>query len=223
MARNITDQIMHGGKVSRAFLGVMIQPVTPDLAKVFKLAKSEGALISDVTPNSPADRAGLKAGDVVTKLDDRSVLDSRGLQLMIGEMTPGRTARLTVVRDGTERQHSVTLGEQPGERSENAGFAGTSETGRFLEGVVLEPVTPEFSRQYGIERNPKGVAVRRVDPNSPAAQAGLEQGDVILEVNRHPVSNVEQVKRFIAEGTTDSALLLVQREGRTRYIVISAK
>src|SRR6185295_19053035 len=94
MARNITDQIIHGGKVSRAFLGVMIQPVTPDLAKVFKLVKAEGALISDVTSNSPAERAGLKAGDIVTKVDDRLVSDSRALQLMIGEMAPGRTVRV---------------------------------------------------------------------------------------------------------------------------------
>jgi serine protease Do len=223
MARNITDQIIRGGKVSRAFLGVMIQPVTPDLAKIFKLAKSEGALISEVTPNSPAERAGLKAGDVVTKLDDRSVPDSRALQLMIGEMSPGRNVRLTVMRDGTEQQRSVTLAEQPGERSETATTERGTSSDPALDGVSLEPVTPEFSRQYGIARNTKGIAVRRVDPTSAAAQAGLEQGDVILEVNRQPVETVNQLNRYINEATTDSALLFVSREGRTRYIVVPTK
>ena len=223
MARNITDQIIHSGKVSRAFLGVLIQPVTPDLAKAFELAKSEGALISDVNPNSPAERAGLKAGDVVIKIDDRSVVDSRALQLIIGEMSPGRNVRLTVVRDGNERQYPVTLGEQPGQRSETVGNNRKTTAERVLDGVSLDALTPEFSRQYGVAGNTKGVAVRRVDPNSAAAEAGLEQGDVILEVNRQPVSTVEQLNRYVNEGTTDTALLLVNHDGRTRYLVIPTK
>jgi len=223
MVRNITDQIIHGGKVSRAFLGVMIQPVTPDLAKFFKLGKSEGALISDVNPNSPAEHAGLKVGDVVTKVDDRSVVDSRALQLIIGEMAPGRNIRLTLVRDGNERQYPVTLGEQPGDRKEIAGAGRGTSADRILDGVALEPLTPEFSRQYGIGRNTEGVAVRRIDPDSAAAQAGLQQGDVILEVNRKPVATVEQLNRYINEGTTDTALLFVNHDGRTRYVVISTK
>ena len=219
MARNVTDQIIHGGKVSRAFLGVMIQPVTPDLAKAFKLGKSEGALISDVSANSPAERAGLKAGDVVTKVDDRFVADSRALQLMVGEMAPGRNVRLTVIRDGNERVYPVTLGEQSGNRNE-AGDGSKASAGRALDGVSLEALTPEFSRQYGIARNTNGVAVRRVDSDSAAARAGLETGDVILEVNRQPVSSVEQVHKYVSEGTTDSTLLFVNHDGRTRYVVI---
>jgi serine protease Do len=222
MARNVTDQIIHGGKVSRAFLGVMIQPVTPDLAKAFKLGKSEGALISDVSANSPAERAGLKAGDVVTKVDDRFVADSRALQLMIGELAPGRNVRLTVIRDGSERIYPVTLGEQSGNRNQ-AGNESKASAGRALDGVSLEALTPEFARQYGIARNRNGVAVRRVDPDSAAAQAGLEPGDVILEVNRQPVSSVEQVQKYVSEGTTDTTLLFVNHDGRTRYVVIPAR
>ena len=223
MVRNITDQIIHSGKVSRAFLGVMIQPVTPDLAKFFKLEKSEGALISDVSPNSPAERAGLKSGDVVTKIDDRSVVDSRALQLMIGEMSPGRNVQLTVVRDGNERQYPVTLGDQPGTSSETVGNGRKTSADRILEGVWLDAVTPEFSRQYGVAGNLKGVAVRRVDPNSAAAEAGLQQGDVILEVNNQPVTSVEQLHQYIDGGTTDTALLFVNHDGRTRYLAIPTK
>jgi len=222
MARNVTDQIIHGGKVSRAFLGVMIQPVTPDLAKAFKLGKSEGALISDVSANSPAERAGLKAGDVVTKVDDRFVADSRALQLMIGEMAPGRNVRLTVIRDGNERVYPATLGEQSGNRNE-AGNESKASAGRALDGVSLEALTPELSRQYAIGTNTKGVAVRGVDPDSPAGRAGLEPGDVILEVNRQPVSSVEQVHKYVSEGTTDTTLLFVNHDGRTRYVVMSTR
>jgi len=222
MARNVTDQIIHGGKVSRASLGVMIQPVTPDLAKAFKLGKSEGALISDVSANSPAERAGLKAGDVVTKVDDRFVADSRALQLMIGEMAPGRNVRLTVIHDGNERVYPVTLGEQSGNRNE-AGDGSKASAGRALDGVSLEALTPEFARQYGIARNTNGVGVRRVDPDSAAAQAGLEPGDVILEVNRQRVSSVEQVQKYVSEGATDTTLLFVNHDGRTRYVVIPAR
>jgi serine protease Do len=222
MARNVTDQIIHGGKVSRAFLGLMIQPVTPDLAKAFKLGKSEGALISDLSANSPAERAGLKAGDLVTKVDDRFVADSRALQLMIGEMSPGRSVRLTVIRDGSERVYPVTLGEQSGNRNE-AGNESKASAGLALDGVSLEALTPELSRQYGISANTKGVAVRRVEPDSPAGRAGLEPGDVILEVNRQPVSSVEQVHRYISEGTTDTTLLFVNHDGRTRYVAIPTR
>jgi serine protease Do len=176
-----------------------------------------------VNPNSPAERAGLKAGDVVTRIDDRSVVDSRALHLIIGEMSPGRNVRLTIVRDGDERQYTVALGEQPADRSETASTGRSTSAERVLEGVSLEALAPGFLRQHGIDRNTKGLAVRRVDPVSAAAQAGLEQGDVILEVNRQPVTTVEQLNRYLNEGTTDTALLFVNHEGRTRYITIPAK
>ena len=221
MARNVSDQIMHGGKVSRAFLGVMIQPVTPEIAKAFKLTKAEGALVSDVSPNSPAARAGLKSGDVVTKVDDGAIVDSRALQLSIGEMSPGRSVRLTVVRDGNEQQYPVTLGEQPAEHNETAAVArGGAAAARALDGVSLGALTPEFSRQFRISQNTKGVGVRRVDPDSAASRAGLESGDVILEVNRQPVSTVDQLNRYIDQAASDSTLLFVSREGRTRYVVV---
>ena len=223
MARNVTDQIIRGGKVSRAFLGVMIQPVTPELARAFKLGKSEGALISDVSPASPAERAGLKAGDVVTKLDDRSVADSRALQLMVADMAPGRNVRLTVVRDGNEQHYPVTLGQQPADRKDATPAASGASALRALEGVSLEAVTPAFLRQNRLASNTHGVAVRRVDPDSPAGQAGLLAGDVIMEVNRQPVTSVEDVNRYLHEENTGSTLLFVNHDGRTRYIAIDVK
>jgi serine protease Do len=137
-------------------------------------------------------------------------------------MAPARNVRLTVIRDGNERVYPVTLGEQSGNRNE-AGNESKASAGRALDGVSVEALTPEFSRQYGITRNTNGVAVRRVDPDSAAAQAGLEPGDVILEVNRQRVSSVEQVQKYVSEGTTDTTLLFVNHDGRTRYVVIPAR
>ena len=223
MARKFTDQIIRSGKVSRAFLGVMIQPITADLAKAFKLSKSEGALIADVNPGSPAERAGLKPGDVVTKIDDHAVADSRTLRLMIGEMSPGKVVQMAVVRDGMERQYSVTLGEQPSDKVAASNVLGGASSLRALDGVSLEALTPDSARQYGLTRNMKGVAVRRVDPDSAAAKAGLEAGDAILEVNRHPVTSTEDVNRYIGESQTGTALLFVNHEGQTRYLAIPTK
>jgi serine protease Do len=223
MARNVTDQIMHGGKVSRAFLGVTIQPVTSDLAKAFKLSKAEGALISDVNPGSPADRAGLKSGDIITKLDDSPVPDARALRLMIGEMSPGKRVQLAVLRDGIEQRYAVTLGDQPSDKADSASVSRGGSSSRALDGVSLEAVTPESARQLGLSRTMKGVVVRRVDPDSAAAKAGLEAGDVILEVNRHPVTNTEDVTRYIHESPADTALLFVNHESQTRYLAIPTK
>ena len=223
MARNVTDQIIRSGKVSRAFLGVMIQPITADLARAFRLSQSEGALIADVNPGSPAERAGLKPGDVVTKVDDHAVADSRALRLMIGEMSPGKAVQMAVVRDGIEREYSVTLGEQPSDKLASSNVVGGASSLRALGGVSLEALTPDSARQYGLTRNMKGVAVRRVDPDSAAAKAGLEAGDVILEVNRRPVTSTEDVNRYLGESQTDTALLFVNHEGQTRYLAIPTK
>ena len=207
-ARNVMDQIVHGGKVNRAFLGVMIQPVTPDIAKSFKMTRSEGALVSDVSANSPAERAGLKAGDIVTKVDGQAIADSRALQLMIGEMKPGQTVHLSVMRDGAERDYPVTLGESPADKGTSASERGGNSADQSLDGVSVETTS-------------KGVVVRGVDSDSAAAQAGLQTGDVILEVNRHPVTSVEQMNRYMKDSGSDTTLLFVSHEGHTRYVVIS--
>ena len=176
-----------------------------------------------MTADSPAERAGLKAGDIVTKVDEQTISDSRALQLVIGQMTPGRTVRLMVIRDGAERQYSVTLGEQPANRSESAASGPGTPADRALDGVSVETLTPELARQYGLSSNTKGVVVRRIDRVSAAAQAGLEQGDVILEANRQPVTTVEQLKRYINQGPGNTTLLFVSHDGRMRYVVISTK
>jgi serine protease Do len=160
---------------------------------------------------------------VVTKIDDRAVSDARALRLMVGEMSPGKTVELAVLRDGMERRYSVALGEQPSGKGDPADVSSGASSLRALDGVVLEALTLESARQYGPAPNRKGVAVRRVDPDSAAAKAGLEAGDVILEVNRHPVTTAEDVKRYVNESPTGAALLFVSHDGQTRYLAIPTK
>jgi len=142
---------------------------------------------------------------------------------MIGEMSPGKTVQLAVVRDGVERRYSVTLGEQPSEKGDSSTLSGGASSSWGLDGVSLDALTPEFARQYGVARNVKGVAVQRVAPESAAAKAGLEVGDIILEVNRHPVTTPEDVTRYIRETQTGTALLFVNHEGQTRYLAVPTK
>ncbi len=221
MARNVMDQIIHNGKVTRAFLGVSIQPVTPEISRAFGLTKTQGALISDVSASSPAEKVGLKSGDVILKVDGTEVVDSRALQLMISQMTPGKMTHLTVWRDGKEQNFTVTLGDQARD-SKTSDLSSNNATGDALEGVSTETLTPELARQYGVDAATKGVIVRRVDRGSAAAQAGLMEGDVILEVNRHPVTNVGQLNRYMTE-KNDTALLFVNHEGHTRFIALPLK
>jgi serine protease Do len=135
-------------------------------------------------------------------------------------MTPGRTAQLSVWRDGNEKNFSVTLGEQTGDGK--AALSGRGNSAELLDGVRVETLTPESAPQFGLAAETKGVLVRRVDPDSTASQAGLRQGDVILEVNRHAVATVEQLKRYVNE-SDDSLLLFVNHDGHTRYVVITSK
>jgi serine protease Do len=136
-------------------------------------------------------------------------------------MKPGQTVHLSVIRDGTERDYPVALGEQPGDKSESSSQSGDNSADRILDGVSLQTLTPELARDYGVKGVSNGVLVQRVDPDSDAAQAGLERGGVILEVNRHAVTSLEQLNRYVRESSNGSTLLFVNHNGRTRYIVIS--
>lgn len=223
MARNVMDQIVKTGKVSRAYLGVSIQEVTPDIATTFKLNGLQGALIGEVAKGSPAERAGLHPGDVVTQLDGNPLPDSRALQLAIAQMQPGRTVRLTVIRDGKQSEISATLEEQKQDQiksddSEND----ESKSSPALDGVEVANLTPEIARELQLPTDTKGVVLSEVAPGSAAAEVGLSRGDVVMEVNRKPVSSVNQFEQFVRESKNQSIVLFVNHEGRTTYVVIPA-
>jgi serine protease Do len=220
MARNVMNQLITHGKVVRGYLGVYIQDVTPELAKQFGLSQGGGVLVGDVSPDTPASRAGLRKGDVILDLNGSPVESRSQLQVQISQTTPGVPVKLKIWRDGKSEEKTVTLGELP-EKAEKAS-EGESSSGA-LEGVEVQNLTPEISQQLELPGGTRGVVVTSVDGSSPAAAAGLNRGDVIQEVNHKPVNNIEQYRQAMAGAGTKPVLLLVNHGGVTGYLVIEPR
>lgn len=218
MARNVMEQILKNGKVTRAWLGVSIQPVTQNIAKAFRLTETYGALVGDVTKDSPAARSGLETGDIVLDIDGQKVEDSRALQLKIGNMSPGTTAKLTVFRNGATREIAVKLGEMPASAGQSGGAPGNPAA--VTRGISVGELTPAIANQLKLPAGTKGVVVTNVDPASPAAEVGLQQGDVIQEANRQPVTGVAGFGRAVQSAGDQPVLLLINRNGVTSFVVV---
>ncbi|MBZ5633052.1 MAG: DegQ family serine endoprotease [Acidobacteriia bacterium] len=219
LARNIMDQILKNGKVTRARLGILPQDVTPTIARQFGVKDSQGALVGEVESGSPASRAGLKTGDIILDVNDHSVYDANQLRNMISSMQPGSNVNLKIWRDGAQRTLPVTLGELNPEEARNRGGSGRNDSGSAdaLEGVSVENLTSQVARGLNLPAGTAGVVVNEVSPGSAAASAGLKQGDVIQEVNRKPVKNVAEFEAAV-RNSKDGTLLLVNRDGHTVYV-----
>ena len=213
------DQIVAHGEVQRAYLGVTIQEVTPAIAKAIGLNSPEGALVSDVSPNSPGQRAGLQSGDVILSINGTPIAESNQLRMNVSMMNPGQTVHMKVFRDGQTREVTAQVGELPGRKVERASRE-TGESGsQALEGVSVEDLDARTARQAGLPANTKGVVVTEVDPGSPAASAGLREGDVIQEVNHHAVTSSDDLSRALHRSGGES-LLLVNRGGNKLYLAV---
>ncbi|MGB6200154.1 MAG: DegQ family serine endoprotease [Candidatus Acidiferrales bacterium] len=222
MARGIMQQIVTTGKVSRGYLGIYIQDVSPDLAKVFNLPSTDGALIGDVNKDGPAGKAGLQRGDAIISLNGKPVEDASTLRLAIASTPPGQTVQLGIQRGSSKQTVSVTLGELP-ETPEAASATGGDQTPNALAGVQVQALTSEIAEQLGLPAETHGVVVTDVDQSSAAAEASLQRGDVIQEVNRQPVTSVDQYNRAVKAANGQQILLLVNTAGHTRYIAISTE
>jgi len=219
MAKHVMDQLRTTGKVTRAQLGVIVQPVTSDLAESLGLKNVNGALIGSVTAGSAADRAGLKRGDVIMAFNGQAVHDTNTLRNRVSETAPGSNADVTIIRDGSEKHVSVKLDEASGERiarrdSESGGADQAS------LGVSVAPLTPELASRYKLPRDARGIVVQDVDPDGRAADAGIQAGDVIEEVNRQPVQSVEDLRAALRKSSDRPVLLLVNREGSSRFVTV---
>jgi len=220
LAHSIVDQLVDHGKVIRGYLGVSIQGVDPDLARAFGLSHGGGALIGDVQPNSAAAKAGVERGDVVLQLNGQEVSGPEDLSVRISQLAPGSLAHLKIFRNGQSKDIDVTLGEFP----ENAGGGSVETEGKApaaLKGLQVQNLTPDIAKQLGLPLTAKGVVVNDLDPASPAADAGIQQGDVIQEVNRKPVHNLEEYRQALATAGNQSVLLLVNRGGTTLFVVVA--
>jgi len=217
VARNVTDQILRNGKVTRAYLGVMSEEVTPALAKAFHAQEVAGALVAAVTPDSPASQAGIEKGDIILSVNGKPVNDSAQLRMTISLMQPGASVSVKLLRDGTERAVSAKLAELPTETARAGAEPGVPQTG--MDGVSVEDVSARDARQLGLPANTNGVVVTSVDPSSQAAVNGLRRGDVILEVNRKPVRTTADFEQAIKRSAAET-LLLVNRQGNTLYLAV---
>ncbi|HYG10574.1 MAG TPA: DegQ family serine endoprotease [Pyrinomonadaceae bacterium] len=227
MAKGVMEQLVKDGKVRRGQLGVQIQEVTSDIAASLDLKEVRGVIIGAVTPGSAGERAGLKQGDVITAVNGTVVSDVNSLRNRIASTAPGTDVTLTVVRDGREQQMKATLGEftQTAQRDERGGSgqgdgAGASGETTGKLGVRVQPLTPELAREFELEPGTQGVAVADVDPNGPAADAGIQRGDVIVQANRQPVRSPGDLTAAIGRTGTRPALLLVNRRGNTIFLTV---
>lgn len=227
MAREVMDQLVKTGKVTRGYMGAGVQDITPELARAFKLPSASGAAITTVEPGSPAERGGLQAGDVVTAINGEPVNDSGALRLRISRTAPGTDVRLTVQREGGSRELTVNLGKLPerggptGRSNDDDGPAGEG-SASGLNGVAVSELTSEIAGELQLPRGTRGVVVSRVEPESAAAEAGLRRGDVITQVNRRPVNSVREFETAIGRGT-GTVLLLVNRGGGSVFIPVEPK
>jgi serine protease Do len=200
-------------------MGAQIQDVTPNLAKAFKLDSPNGAVLTSIEPETPAQKAGLQAGDVVTAVNGESITDSNSLRLRISRTPPGTPVRLTVQRAEGPKEITVTLAQLPSQSIDEEGQPDLRGGARTpLEGVSVDELDPQTARQLQIPTSVKGVIVTDVDVASAAYSAGLRRGDVIQSVNRKPVATVSEFETTVGRGGT--VLLLVNRGGATRFIAI---
>lgn len=215
MARAVMTSLIEEGKVTRGWLGVMIQTVTDDLAQAFDLPKNtDGVIVSDVQPDSPAQTAGLRRGDVIISLGGKPVSSASGLRNRVAMTAPGTTVEMGILRNGDEQTIEVELGELPSEAAAAPGAPPKSE----LDGLTLAPIDPDLRQRFNIPSSiARGVIVANVDPASPAAQMGLRPGDVILEVNRQRVDSLDSFSQAYQK-RDKRVLFLVYRDGGTLFL-----
>lgn len=220
IARPIVASLIEHGKVEHGYLGVGINDVTPDNAKFFDDANANGAVITQVSPNSPAGRAGLRAGDVVTAINGQPVMNASELQMAVSEDAAGNSVALDVLRDGKPQQFSVTLGKLEEGREVAASVTG-SQTQSGKLGLSVANLNSDARQQLNLPDQLQGVVIAQVRPGSPAEDAGLASGDVILEVDRKPVDSTDQFRSEIGKAPSGEDILLrVWSRGGASYRVL---
>jgi serine protease Do len=220
MAQNVMDQLIKNGTVRRAKMGVTVQGVTSDLAQSLGLKDVRGALVSGVETGSPAAKAGIERGDVILAFNGEAVADSNALRNRVASSRPGSTATVALMRNGREETKQVTLGELEGNRRAANDREDVGSGGRY--GMTVSPLTPDVARELGV-RARSGLVVEDVAPASAASEAGIREGDVIVEVNRQPVATLSQFQAAVKANANRPALLLINRQGNEIFLALTAR
>jgi serine protease Do len=223
LARSVMESLIKNGRVIRGYMGVGIQDVTPNLAKEFNIQEgSGGALVTEVKPRSPAEKGGLKEGDVITEMNGKPVKDSRHLKLNVAELAPGTKVPMKIVRDGEQKSLDIVLKEFPKDDSVAAREQGDEKgsTSETLDGVTVGEIDAAARRQLGLPAGLKGALVVQVEENSASYEAGLREGDVILEINRKKVTSADDAVDLSEKIKDKRVLLRVWSHGGSRFLVV---
>ena len=229
MAKTVMEQLVQNGKVRRGMLGVNIQNISPDIAKALDLKDTQGVIVSNVRAGSSAEKAGIKRGDVITAVNGEKVDDGNVLRNKVAQTLPGNSIKITVLRDGNSQDLTATLDEFSSENAKadnpqkNGGDNTDKQQSTGKLGLNLQPLTPQTAKQVGVPADTEGMIVTEVDPNGAAAEQGIDQGDVILEINRKPVKSVEDVKTILDASGDKPLFLLISRKGQTIYLTVNPK
>jgi serine protease Do len=225
MGRSVMDRLVIDGKVSRGFLGIGLQPLNPELAERLELKDQGGALVASVEEGFPAAEAGVKPGDLIVEFNGKKVAGDRQLRLMVSQTPPKSKTSLKLLRNGKTKTIQITLAELPNERTLSGmlrrggepDHGGNNET---LEGVEVSDIDGKSRRQYSIPNHVRGALVTSVDPNSTAAEAGLREGDVILEIERKAVTSADQAIEMSNNFKGNKVLLRVWSRGSVRWVFV---
>ncbi len=228
MAKSVMEQLLKDGKVRRGMLGVNIQNITEDVAKSLQLSDTRGVIVSNVQPGSAAEKAGIKRGDIITAINGESVEDSNALRNRVAGTQPGNDLKVTISRDGQPQELTAKLdefkvdGAKPTANDENKEDSGSSGASGKL-GLSLQPVNQQIAKQLNLPPDTQGVVVTDVDQNGAAADTGITNGDVIMEINRQPVTSLDEVKSALEKSGDRPILLLVSRKGQPIFMTVTPK
>ena len=230
LARDVMQSLREKGRVVRGYIGASVQTLTPELAEAMKLkGEPSGALVGEVTPKSPSEKAGMKTGDVITSVNGKKISDSRELRLMIGSMPPGTNVQIEVNREGQSKIINVELAEMPAGAAEQDTEASPEENAQpekatVFGGVAVADVTDEIRNALNLSKDIKGAVIAEIDADSPAAKAGLREGDVIQEVNKQPVKNAKDLVAISKRLKPDEKILIrVWSQGRSSFVALEPK
>ena len=218
MAKNVMQSLIKTGKVIRGWLGVTIQPLTPELSKQFGLGDEKGVLVGDVVEDSPAEKAGIQRGDVIVEFDGKEVKDATNLRNIVAGTAPNTGVSLKIVREGRPKTVQVKIVEMSSDAQ-----PASKTSGRHLTGISVQPLTPQLREGLDIPKRITGVVVADIEDGGPA-EGILMKNDVIVEINRNRITNMNEYEKVISQITSDqNMLILIFRKGSTLYMTLPVK